>query len=44
MDLYTESIKKQLFKIFFSLDIIGNPSKLANDLKTGVVRLFDKPI
>lgn len=40
---YTDDGIKQIYKILGSIDIIGNPVGLFNNISTGVVDLFEKP-
>jgi vacuolar protein sorting-associated protein 13A/C len=40
---YKSSALKQLYKIFGSLNIIGNPVSLFRNISTGIKDLKDKP-
>ena len=40
---YKSSVLKQLYKIFGSLNIIGNPVSLFRNISTGIKDLKDKP-
>lgn len=41
---YKDEGIRQVFKILGSIDILGNPVGLFNNISTGVVDLFEKPI
>ena len=41
---YSESFKTEILKLVFSVDIIGNPMGLLNNIGTGVTDLVEKPI
>lgn len=43
MDHYKTTVIKQLYKIFGSLNIIGNPIGLFRNISTGIKDLKDKP-
>ena len=41
---YKASLVASFFKVFGSIDIIGNPVGLFTNIGTGVIDLFEKPI
>lgn len=41
---YKDEGVRQVFKILGSIDVLGNPVGLFNNISTGVVDLFEKPI
>lgn len=43
MEHYKSSVLKQLYKVFGSLNIIGNPVSLFRNVSTGFKDLKDKP-
>lgn len=43
MQHYKSSVMRQLYKIFGSLNIIGNPVSLFRNISTGFKDLKDKP-
>jgi len=44
LDRFKDESAKSVFKILGSLDIVGNPVGLFNNISTGVVDLLEKPI
>ena len=41
---YTDNMMKQLFKIIGSVDILGNPNQLYNNLEEGILDFYEKPL
>ena len=41
---YTNNLMKQLFKIIGSVDILGNPNQLYNNLEEGILDFYEKPL
>jgi len=41
---YKNEVTKNVFKLLGSLDIVGNPVGLFNNISTGVTDLFEKPV
>ena len=44
IDQYTVSFKSQIFKLLFSIDLIGSPVALMRSFQTGAIDLFTKPL